>query len=103
LTSLAPEECARCIIKKAKLTGNEDGEVAKTCRLNAAADSADDRYCPGDSSLRGKCQQVSQPIDKPINEVPANVQHPARDNGQQINEALQGMHLFEVVATGAER
>jgi hypothetical protein len=101
LTSLAPEECARHIIKKAESTGNEDGGVAKTCRLDAAAD-LDDVYCPGDLSLRGECQQVSQPIDKPINKVPANVQHPARDNGQQINEALQGMHLFEVVATGAE-
>lgn len=102
--ALEPEECARRIIKKAKSTGNdsEDGGVAKTCRLNAAADS-DDVYSPGDSSSRGECQQVSQPIDKPVDEVPANVQHPARDNGQQINEALEGMHLFEVVATGAER
>ena len=89
--SLAPEECARRIVKKAKSTGNE------------AADS-DDVYCPGgDSSSRGECQQASQPIDKPVDEVPANVQHPARENVQQINEALQGMDLFEVVATGAER
>ena len=62
-----------------------------------------DVHRPGNLSSRDKYQQVSQPIDKPVDLVPANVQHPVRDDGQQINEALQGMHLFEVVAAGTER
>ena len=88
--SVAPEECSRRIAKgidKSKLTEN---------------DVAADIYSSGNSLLRDECPQVSQPIDKPIDEIPADSQHTVGDNGVKTNEVSQGMHLIRVGVTNPD-
>lgn len=58
----------------------------------------------GDPPSRSECWQVSQPIDKPVDEVPgpANVQHPVGDHGRQTNKLLQGTHLIQFKVTSPD-
>ena len=88
--SVAPEERSRRIAKSP--------DESKSTENNVAADV----HSSGNSSPRDKCQQVSQPIDKPVDEIPANSQHTVGDNGVKTNKVSQGMHLIRVGLTNPD-
>jgi len=54
-----------------------------------------DVHSSGNLSSRNGCQKVSQLVDKPVDEVPADVQYRIGGNSQQINEALQGTRSIQ--------
>jgi hypothetical protein len=93
--SQAPEECSRRIVKDSDELKSTGDEVNEGVCNNQSSDGTTDIHSSGDSLLRDKFQQVSQLINKPVNDS-TNVHHLIGDNNQQIDGAVQGMCLIRV-------